>query len=268
VNTRRSCSSFIAVIITCIVSVAPTVHGDRLVLAAKVTVTMVCLTFAFVLYWFHREGAAYFLGIISGSPAQGFAAAVVQKSAAKATTTEGEQVRPSRRKSKDRRHENREENMIALEPVSLALLETVFSHMDGRVGYVLGAKAPSLTCDTSQIHTIDCSGFSRYILARATNGLLVLPDGSQNQLAWASQEGLQRLANYSDVQFAAADPSRLFIGFLKPGSDGIGHVFLLRSRDGGMLTRESHGHHGVDARAWDTPALAGCHFCFELPAVA
>jgi hypothetical protein len=73
-------------------AIEPSVHGDHLVLAAKVGVTTLCLTFAFILYWYHREGAAYFLGIISGSPAQGFAAAVVQKSAAQATTTDGAHV--------------------------------------------------------------------------------------------------------------------------------------------------------------------------------
>lgn len=69
-------------------AIEPTAHGDRMVLAAKVFVTTLCLSMAFVLYWKHMDGAAYFLGIISGSPAQGFAAAAVQKSAARAVSTD------------------------------------------------------------------------------------------------------------------------------------------------------------------------------------
>jgi hypothetical protein len=154
-------------------------------------------------------------------------------------------------------------------PVSLILLETIFNNMDGRVGYLLGAKAPSLACDTSDIRQIDCSGFTRYILARASAQRLILPEGSQNQLAWCLQEGLHRVNPYSGVQSAARDPSRLFIAFLTPGADGIGHVWLLRSRDGEMQTRESHGGGvGVDSRPWDWHSIASCRFCFELPAVA
>ena len=155
---------------------------------------------------------------------------------------------------------------MSLSPVSASAVETIFKNMDGRVGYLLGAKAPSLTCDTSAIRVIDCSGATRYWIARGSGGKLIVPDGSQNQLAWCLSQGLHRLGSYSDVLFAANDPSRLFIGFLTPGSDGIGHVWLLRSRDGEMRTRESHGSAGVDSRPWDNPRIAGCRFCFELPA--
>jgi hypothetical protein len=158
--------------------------------------------------------------------------------------------------------------LISVPPVSLAVMETVFNNMDGRVLYRLGAKPPSLTCDTAQIQQIDCSGFSRYILARASVQKLILPEGSQNQLAWCLSEGLHRINPYSDVALAASDPSRLFIAFLTPGSDGIGHVWLLRSKSGEMRTRESHGGGvGVDSRPWDNPRIASCHWCFELPAV-
>lgn len=153
-------------------------------------------------------------------------------------------------------------------PVSLSLMETIFNNVDGRVGYLLGAKSPNLTCDTADIRQIDCSGFSRYVLARSSGQRLILPDGSQNQLAWCLSEGLHRVNPYSGVQSAAADPSRLFIAFLTPGKDGIGHVWLLRSRNGEMQTRESHGHHGVDARDWNNPNLVSCRWCFEIPTAA
>jgi hypothetical protein len=160
-------------------------------------------------------------------------------------------------------------NTLTVPTVSLSLMETIFNNMNNRVGYLLGAKAPSLTCDTSEIRQIDCSGFSRYALARSSGQKLIIPDGSQNQLAWCLSEGLHRVNPYSGVQSAAQDPSRLFIAFLKPGSDGIGHVWLLRSKDGEMRTRESHGGGiGVDSRAWNNHNLASCRWCFELPAVA
>jgi len=141
--------------------------------------------------------------------------------------------------------------------------------MVGRVGYLLGAKAPSLTCDTSEIQRIDCSGFTRYILARASSQVLLLPEGSQNQLAWCLSEGLHRVDPYSNVALAAGDPARLFIAFLKPGTDGIGHVWLLRSKGGEMRTRESHGGGvGVSSRTWNNHNLVSCRFAFELPAAA
>ena len=133
-------------------------------------------------------------------------------------------------------------------PVSLSILDAVYANMVHRVVYDFGGKAADLAEDTSLITGIDCSGFVRYILARATHGALVVPDGSSNMHAWA-EANLRELVQYSDVQEAEGDPSRLFIAFIPPAP--IGHVWLVR----GGMTRESHGGRGVDSRPWNTPIL-------------
>lgn len=150
--------------------------------------------------------------------------------------------------------------------IDLTLLQTIFDKQKGRVKYLLGAKAPSLDCDSNDIQKIDCSGESRYLLARASAQALILPEGSQNQLAFARQHW-HRLAKYSDVTFAEKDPSRLFIGFLKPkeGNAWPRHVWLLRSNGTEMVTMESHGSGGVNSRPWNTKALRGCVDVFEVP---
>lgn len=145
--------------------------------------------------------------------------------------------------------------------VDLARLDALHRKMAGRVRYLLGAKAASLYADSSTIERIDCSGYVRYVLARC--GGPILPDGSQIQLAWC-RANLRRLARYSDVHFAAADPSRLFIAVMSPapGAEWPRHVWLVRAG----ATLESCSSLGVGSRPWDHRALKGAQACFELPA--
>lgn len=138
-----------------------------------------------------------------------------------------------------------------MQPIKLAVLEAVFDHMKGRVTYDFGGKAPSLTCDTSEIDGIDCSGFVRYALAKASDQKFILPDGSSNQRDRCNQIGLHKLASYSDVQYGAKDPNRLFIAFIAAHGGHPGHVWLVR----GGVTMESHGGAGVSSREWDVPVL-------------
>lgn len=151
--------------------------------------------------------------------------------------------------------------------IDLALLETIQAKCAGRVRYKLGGKAPSLTADTSEIKSIDCSGWVRYLLARASNQAIKMPDGSQVQLDWVRAQGWRKLDMYQDVNFARADPSRLFIAFLspKPGFAWPRHVWCLHSDGTRMRTLESHGSGGVNSRPWDTPNLRSCRACFEVP---
>jgi len=151
-----------------------------------------------------------------------------------------------------------------LTPVSLEALLELYEHMKKRVKYVYGAKASSLSMDSHDITGIDCSGWTRYALAKATGGQLVLPDGSQVQLAWA-ENSLHKLDKYSDVLYAKDDPNRLFIAFLRVTPNRkIGHVWLVHQG----MTLESHGGVGVDSRPWDSLALKSCTDCFEVPATA
>lgn len=146
--------------------------------------------------------------------------------------------------------------------VDLALMKTLFDRTRGRVKYRLGAKC-ALDADSHTITKIDCSGFSRWILYRASDGAIKMPDGSQMQLAWVRDQGWRKLVDYSDVQHAEEDPSRLFIAFLspKPGNAWPRHVWLVVAGK----TMESHGSGGVNSRPWNTPALRGCKKCFEVP---
>jgi len=142
-------------------------------------------------------------------------------------------------------------------PVDLNILNAVWLHMEGRVVYRLGAKAPSLTCDTSKITEIDCSGFVRYAVARATNQAVILPDGSQAQKEWAS-------VNLEPTSYPSANGATgLYIAFLSPvpGDDWPRHVWLVRQ----SWTRESCSSMGVCARPWSHPKLANPSGCFVLP---
>lgn len=148
-------------------------------------------------------------------------------------------------------------------PVDLNLLNAVWRHMEGRVTYKLGAKAPNLWCDTSEIHEIDCSGFVRYAVARATKQLLILPDGSQAQLEWA-QKNLKPVA-YTIATVGNPESVLLYIAFLSPDprADWPRHVWLVRQ----AYTRESCGSMGVGARPWNHPKLADPSGCYCLPSV-
>lgn len=149
--------------------------------------------------------------------------------------------------------------------VSLTRLRAVFMNMAGRVLYEYGVKAPSLDCDSHLIHRMDCSAFTRYALARASDGELVIPDGSVKQREWCEAHGLHRLARYADVGIAAKDPSRLFVAFMPPKGKTPGHVWLVCAG----VTMESHGGAGVSSRAWNAKALTGrVGACYELDAGA
>lgn len=168
--------------------------------------------------------------------------------------------------------------------VNLLKLETLFAQLERNgVDYGLGAKAPSLDSEPAKIKKIDCSGFVRYALYKATkepndkDGVLTLPDGSQNQRAWCEQktaEGeLNRVANYADAAKYMTG-KRLFICFIRPGFNGcgpVGHVWLLaqyNDGDNGTLagTLESHGGVGIHSRAWNTRTLVNEFYsAYELP---
>jgi len=137
--------------------------------------------------------------------------------------------------------------------INLKLLMLLHDKCARRVRYRMGAKAPGLTADSAAISHLDCSGFVRWVLARASRGALVLPDGSTNQRAWCEQH-LRRIGEYSHVRFAAQDPGRVFVAFLAPSAirpRSAGHVWLVRAG----VTLESCSGKGVCSRPWDTPVL-------------
>jgi len=118
--------------------------------------------------------------------------------------------------------------------------------------YGLGAKAPSLDCDTSAIHAIDCSGFVRYALYRASG--VDIGDGSVQQ-----HDGIElRGFKHSTVADAGRRDGAVRIAFLSPAAGrGIGHVMLVLDGE----TIESHGGVGPDRRVWDAeryPFMGEC----------
>lgn len=125
--------------------------------------------------------------------------------------------------------------------------------------YLYGGKAPSLDCDTSLIHGIDCSGFARYILAKSTGQKLIVPDGSYAQNDWCDANLTK--ADYFGIQ--AYGYGRLFWCFYRHAS-GIGHTWLA---DGTLKkTLESHGHGGPSSRSILDPVLTSIvTSCYELP---
>lgn len=159
-----------------------------------------------------------------------------------------------------------------MEPISREVLNLVYRKLAARsIKYRLGAKAPALTADTSDyrfLDGIDCSGFVRYIIAKATNQRVIVPDGSFNQLAWAQTQGLHQLEKYKDVVYG--DPTRLFLCFIKAADtrEGIGHVWLVgkSSEKDIPRTMESYGGHGIGSRPWFvSPLRHRCHYAYELP---
>lgn len=177
--------------------------------------------------------------------------------------------------------------MPTITPVDLDKLERVFAELDLRgVQYGLGAKAEgstykgrrynkrssgNLSTAPNTIDNLDCSGWTRYGLFQATNGKLVIPDGSQAQREWCENNGLHKV-NYPDANRYMTD-RRLFIAFIKPFTNGcgeVGHVWLLTQydKDSAADTMESYGGHGIGSRRWDYPVLRRQVFsCYELPTV-
>ncbi len=156
--------------------------------------------------------------------------------------------------------------------IDLSVIEKLHAQCERRgVGYGLGAKADHLSDGPDKFSHIDCSGYIRVLLFHATNGALVIPDGSQNQREWA-EKNLNQVGRYVDAA-SYMTGNRLFICFIKPHANGcgaVGHVWLLRDADTGIGVRaetvESHGGHGPNSRAWNTGVLIReVYSVFELP---
>lgn len=112
--------------------------------------------------------------------------------------------------------------------------------------YRLGGKAPRLTADSATIRGlgIDCSGYVRWILHRATGDELVIPDGSVQQADWAQEIGLKR----STVEAGLLLDGVVRLAQLSPSASrsGVGHIVLILNGQ----TIESHGSAGPNRRPW------------------
>lgn len=129
---------------------------------------------------------------------------------------------------------------------------------DGHIKYSLGAK-PKMSAAPEDIKTSDCSGFVRYLLYNATNGVInCSPSGGtwwQNK--WCKDNSLE-VVEYAT---AADNDGWLRIAFIHGGKSKIGHVWLIL----GGKTIECHGGKGANRRPWDTKVLKdGVDVCYKL----
>lgn len=146
---------------------------------------------------------------------------------------------------------------------SLSFLWEVLHHLENEnCVYTYGGKAPSLDCDTSEVHGIDCSGFTKYALAKASNQQLIVSDGSFAQNDWCVSQGLP-VADYSGIgQYG--DGRFFWCFYINPS--GIGHTWFVDGTLGKSL--ESHGGSGPSSRAWNDEVLVRIvTHVYELPFV-
>lgn len=118
---------------------------------------------------------------------------------------------------------------------------------DPPVRYGLGAKVPFHGAVPGRDFTeVDCSGFVRELVFRATNPPFNFPDGSVVQREWVERQGFAR----GSVADAKAQDGAVRIAFLTPQASPshIGHVVMVH--DG--VTLESHGRPdpGPDSLPW------------------
>jgi lysozyme family protein len=114
-----------------------------------------------------------------------------------------------------------------------------------RVGYHLSSKVPFHgAVPGKDFQAVDCSGFVREAIWRATSPHLAFPDGSVVQHDWIRARGFER----STPDAAFQEDGAVRIAFLRPQESPtrVGHVVLIQN----ARTLESHGGVGPDSRPW------------------
>lgn len=134
---------------------------------------------------------------------------------------------------------------LPLDPVAARAFLNACTGSSPRVRYGLGAKVPFHGARPgSQFTRVDCSGFVREAIWRATSPHLNFPDGSVVQHDWVRAQGFARGA----VSDGLLRDGATRIAFLRPqdSPNRIGHVVLIHN----AVTFESHGGVGPNSRAW------------------
>jgi lysozyme family protein len=114
-----------------------------------------------------------------------------------------------------------------------------------RVTYGLGAKVPFFNAVPGKdFKKVDCSGFVREAIRRATTPRAPFPDGSVVQHEWVLGRGFRK----STIEAGFNKDGAVRIAFLSPKDSpkGIGHVVLIHNG----VTYESHGGTGPNSRPW------------------
>lgn len=132
--------------------------------------------------------------------------------------------------------------------VDLNLLQTLHSRVVvAGDQYGFGGKVP-ITADSSEVRgkDVDCSGYVRWLLYRASGEQFDIGDGS-----WLQHDLIEGLGcKASTVEAANLKDGALRIAFLAPGAlrpGAAGHVALVLNDQ----TMESHSGTGPDSRPWD-----------------
>ena len=128
-----------------------------------------------------------------------------------------------------------------------------------RVKYGLGAKiSPHGAIPGTGFTKVDCSGFVREIVWRATAPHFNFPDGSVVQHDWIKAKGYER-GTRAD---ALLQDGRIRIVFLRPqdSPSHVGHVALVHN----AKTIESHGSVGPDSRDWTNTGWQAKAFVYIL----
>lgn len=113
--------------------------------------------------------------------------------------------------------------------------------------YRLGGKASNLKADSAVIRGLgmDCSGYVRWILHKASSFRLTIPDGSVQQGDWFEAKGFKKSTGAACERL---DGILRVAQWRNPG--GVGHIALVHNGE----TIESHGGAGPDRREWDMNA--------------
>jgi cell wall-associated NlpC family hydrolase len=109
--------------------------------------------------------------------------------------------------------------------------------------YKMGGK-PDLfaTADHVSDLAIDCSGYVRWLLHKATRGAVTIPDGSYIQHDYIEAQGYK----HSSVEAGKLHDGCVRVAFLAPRDGRAGHVAIIYQGE----TIESHGGTGPDRREW------------------
>jgi lysozyme family protein len=114
-----------------------------------------------------------------------------------------------------------------------------------RVAYHLSAKVPFHgAVPGKDFQAVDCSGFVREAIWRATTPHLAFPDGSVVQHDWIRAQHFERTTTDAALQ----EDGAVRVAFLQPqdSPQRVGHVVLIHN----ARTLESHGGVGPDSRPW------------------
>jgi len=139
-------------------------------------------------------------------------------------------------------------------PVVKYSLSSAYESVAGKVKYVFGVK-PALGASFKES---DCSGFVRWILHKATSGVVKIPQGSWYQNGWCEDLGFKHNVYREGARLR---DNRLRIAFIRPQRDKPGHVWLILNGQ----TMECCSGRGVCRRPWNNGSLlSGVTSCYVL----